>query len=127
MKIKTKKVYYCDYCKKHSLRSLLKHERHCTANPNRECRLECDTVNLPKLIEKYKKQLVIREHAFGCFNEVVSKPDIKNIKADTGNCPNCTLTILRCAETGSYYSPDEFNYKAELESWWSAVNESERR
>jgi hypothetical protein len=39
MKVKIKKVYYCDFCRKHSLRSLVKHEEHCTANPNRKCGL----------------------------------------------------------------------------------------
>lgn len=41
MKIKTRTVYYCDFCKKKSFRksSMEKHEKHCTMNPKRECRL----------------------------------------------------------------------------------------
>lgn len=126
MRIKTKKVYYCDYCKKHSLRSLTTHEKHCTGNPNRECRLECDTVDLPGLIEKYKSQLITKNDTLG-FLELVEKPSIKDIKNDTGHCPNCTLAIMRCAEIGYYYSKEEFDYKRELQSWWDMVNEIERQ
>ena len=41
MIVKTKKVFYCEFCKKKSLatHSMLKHEKHCTLNPKRECRL----------------------------------------------------------------------------------------
>jgi len=43
MKEKIKKVYYCDFCKRHTLtiNSMVKHEKHCTLNPNRICRV-CD-------------------------------------------------------------------------------------
>ena len=46
MKVKIKKVYYCDFCRKHSLRPLVKHEEHCTANPNRKCGL-CKKSGVP--------------------------------------------------------------------------------
>ena len=41
MKEKIKKVYYCDFCGKHRLtsNSMLLHEKHCTLNPNRVCRV----------------------------------------------------------------------------------------
>ncbi len=43
MKTKLKNVYYCDFCKKHSLASwaMKEHEKHCTLNPDRICRV-CD-------------------------------------------------------------------------------------
>ena len=125
MKVKTKKVYYCDYCKKYSLRSLVEHENHCTKNPNRDCRLECDTIDLPGLIEKYRKQLITKTDSLG-FVEFLEVPDIKDIKNDTGNCPNCTLTILRCADLISSYKGD-FDYKKELKGWWAEANESDER
>ncbi len=36
MKVKTRKVYYCDYCKKHLLTkySMICHEKICKRNPN---------------------------------------------------------------------------------------------
>ena len=39
MKTVKKNVYYCDFCKKRSLRSLKTHETHCTGNPDRHCQL----------------------------------------------------------------------------------------
>ena len=124
MKWKMKKVYYCDYCNKHGLRSLAEHEKHCTKNPNRDCRLECDTIDLPDLIEKYRKQLITVD-SLG-FVDFVEMPDIKDIKADTGNCPNCTLTILRCGDLVSSFK-GVFNYKEELTSWWAEVNQVQRQ
>lgn len=126
MIVKTKKVYYCEFCGKHGLRPITEHELHCTKNPNRDCRLDCDTVDLPELIEKYKKQFITKEDSLG-FITLVSKPDIKDIKNDTGNCPNCTLTILRCGELAYGYDKSEFNYQEELNNWWAEVNKQERR
>ena len=118
--------YYCDFCKKAggSGGHIATHEKHCTKNPDRDCRLECDTIDLPDLIEKYRKQLITKVDSLG-FVDVVEMPDIKDIKNDTGNCPNCTLTILRCADLISSYRGN-FDYKKELEGWWAEVNESER-
>jgi len=53
MKIKNKKVYYCDYCKKHSLRNITLHEKHCTLNPHRDCRM-CGRKDINLIIPKYK-------------------------------------------------------------------------
>ena len=41
MKTLLKKVYYCDFCKKKgmSASAMSVHEKHCTLNPNRQCRL----------------------------------------------------------------------------------------
>ncbi len=45
MKERLKKIYYCDFCKKHRMmiNAMEKHEDSCTLNPNRVCRVEdCD-------------------------------------------------------------------------------------
>jgi hypothetical protein len=49
MKTKIKKVYYCEFCKKKTMtiNSMTLHEKHCTLNPNRECRL-CKSLSLEK-------------------------------------------------------------------------------
>lgn len=48
MKIKLKKVYYCEFCKKHRLtpNSIKHHEAICTLNPNRNCRM-CNRKGIP--------------------------------------------------------------------------------
>lgn len=104
MLIRMKKVYYCEYCRKHSLRSLSKHEQHCTSNPDRECRLCGRTESVMTLIDKYKK---------------VQKPDIKDIIDDVDGCPNCTLTIIKKIGASSF----EYDYQKELTSWWNEKND----
>lgn len=52
MKTKTKKVYYCDYCKKKSFyeKTMKIHEEHCLANPNNQSACigcsECQSVKI---------------------------------------------------------------------------------
>lgn len=48
-------VYYCDYCDEKSLKekSVLIHERHCMANPNRICFTEIEKIKNDRLIQLY--------------------------------------------------------------------------
>ncbi len=139
MKTKRKIVYYCDFCKKKSLRSLKIHEKHCTANPDRECRL-CDNKDIKPIIEKYKKFFTIEETEKVILGgqewEVVIKPTFKKefTLRDIVNeldyiCPNCILAIIRCLGLNRYYMEDKFkfNYKKALDNWWYIINKEERR
>ena len=129
MKVKLKKVYYCDFCGKRSLRSLAKHEKHCTANPNRECRL-CGRKDITTLIAKYKNTYEIVQKTLKGWTGPTDfvewkgvKVTIEDIEADVDGCPNCTLAILRCAfEIPARY---EFNYdyKEALKEWWEKEKE----
>lgn len=137
MKVKKKYVYYCDFCSKKSLRSLKVHEKHCTANPDRECRL-CDNKSIKPIIEKYRKLFTIEETEKVIFGEqeVVIKPIFKKqfTLKDIVNeldyiCPNCILAIIRCLGLNRYYFDKKFkfNYKKALDNWWRIINEEERR
>jgi len=105
MKVNLRHVYYCEYCNKHRLRSdvIKKHEKHCTLNPNRECRL-CGNKNIKSIIKKY---------------HIRKKFSLKDIKKDVGDCPNCILTVLRCVGLDIF----EFNYKEALKEWWDNENQ----
>jgi len=50
MKTELKKVYYCDYCKKHGLSagSISRHERFCKLNPVNKCKCFNHCVSLKK-------------------------------------------------------------------------------
>ncbi len=129
MKVKIRKVYYCEYCKKHSLMPLLKHEDHCTANPNRWCGM-CDNAcgDVPELIEKYKKQIAVEikkvdeVYANYEFMVVKEKPNLADIMDDVEGCPACTLTILRCCGLcGGIFNMD-FDYKKERDDWFIEKN-----
>jgi len=124
MKTKIKTVYYCDYCKKHSFRSLVEHEKHCTANPDRECRL-CQNPSVLPIIEKIKGKMNYGEdeHLFS-ENHKVHQFFLDNIKNELDElCPNCILTIIRCTGLNKYPYNIEFDYKDELEKWWKEFND----
>ena len=131
MKVRIKKVYYCDFCKKRSLRSLTQHEKHCTGNPDRECRL-CDNKSIKPIIEKYKKFFTVGEtetewpSIMLIFKKQFTLKDI--IDELDYRCPNCILAIIRCLGLHRYYMRDKFkfDYKKELEDWWKMVNEEAR-
>ena len=56
MKEKQKTVYYCDFCKKYRLtrNSMYFHERSCTLNPDRVCRVS-RCINGPNIVPRYAK------------------------------------------------------------------------
>ena len=119
MKTKIKKVYYCDYCKKHALRPLTEHEKHCTANPNRWCRL-CDnnySDTLPELIEQFQSKISFDKDTGEAFC-----PKAIDILDAVGGCPNCAFTIMRCTGMNRFPFDTGFKYKEELEKWWDIVN-----
>lgn len=135
MKVKKKNVYYCDFCKKKSLRSLKEHEKHCTANPDRECRL-CENRSVKEIIDKYRKFFYVRTvrkpsslAGFSCGNiQVVYKKKftLEEIKNELDyTCPNCILAIIRCLGLNRYYFDKkfEFDYKKALDEWWAIENE----
>ena len=133
MKVVKKNVYYCDFCKKKSLRSLKTHEKHCTGNPDRECRL-CDNAQIKPIIEKYKKYFELIEkmddrswcdglisikiiyHKEFTLEDIINELDYR--------CPNCILAIIRCLELNRWYFDKKykFDYKKELDSWWGEIN-----
>lgn len=135
MRIVKKNVYYCDYCNKKGLRSLKIHEKHCTANPDRDCRL-CDNGGgkIRRIIEKYQRffEVVVKQAEYGETITVkyLQEFTLEDIRLEIDyQCPNCILAIIRCVGLNRWYFGRKFsfNYKKELEEWWSAVNEEENR
>ena len=111
MKIIKKNVYYCDFCKKHSLKNVIEHEKHCTMNVNRACRL-CDRKeNLQELVNKY---LSITNTEF---------KKVEDIMDDVDGCPICCLTIIRLAKLNKSPNTIDFNFEEEVEKYWDEKNE----
>ena len=127
MKVKIKKVYYCEYCNKHSLRPLVKHEKHCTSNPNRKCNV-CGNSNITELIEQYKNSYKLIETEFGLTKVEWKGIEIKakGILMDVEGCPACALTIIKNAFTkcGGYI--DDFDYRKEHDKYWNERNKEAR-
>ena len=121
---KIRKVYYCEYCGKHSLRPLRKHERYCTANPNRHCRL-CGRQGYEKLIEKYKNIGISKDYSREDFKKFQEK--INELYAEVDNCPACTLTVIRCVIPTKIQPLIEWSYDKAREQWWNDVNTNNRK
>lgn len=131
MIIKTKKVYYCSFCGKHGLRPVNIHEKHCTLNSDRECRL-CEVNSIKPLIEKYS-QIEFHEEPDRLMGNIIKwskePPDIlRELLEDVEQCPICCLTIIRIVfgKRGVGWCFD-FDYKKAIENWWKEKNEEQNR
>lgn len=108
--------YYCDFCKKAGMSSfhMRNHERHCTANPERVCRMH-KHVAAPQAA----MTTMISAARFG----------IDELREAASGCPACMLAALRLGkmlgvnpEDGTPRGP-AFDYKAELTQFWREQNE----
>jgi len=133
---KTKKVYYCEFCKKHGLRKdmMERHEQKCTMNPDRVCGL-CGYAHIDREIKKYTEAYtVIKEtsdnHSFiterVIWHTTLTLKDLRN----EVECPICMLTVIRQAklnkwpQCSDFYGDerDGFDYKKELQEWRDEEN-----
>jgi len=144
MKVIKKNVYYCDFCNKRllSTSAMNKHEKHCTRNINRECRLcECG-VTLPETVAELKKRFKIVEKEriipfYGITEKYLSvewtgkEITMDEIRDITDNCPNCILAILNLVGLNRYYFAEktdgafEFDYKKEVNDYFIEKRERE--
>lgn len=87
--------YYCDFCKKSggSASSLSVHERHCTMNPGRECRM-CER----------PRRLRIRDvaEAIGAALRN-SAGGLEELRSLAGDCPACMLSAIRLSGVQNDY------------------------
>lgn len=129
---KTRTRCECDFCGKRnwSPSHMTKHEKACTMNPNRICRM-CDVDgNLPQpsreaLVEAISVAKVIKhidEYGHVHCHIENQKEALSRLK-DITTCPACILTAIRTL--GIYASAFElFRYDDEKCEMWSAVNEA---
>lgn len=110
--------YWCDHCGKGGCGkgAAIKHEKHCTLNPARECRM----CGIPPATMLEAKALVLG----GC--------SVDELRVAVEGCPACMLAAVRQArgrkgrrshEDGWDFPAAAFDYKAESAEWWKAVNE----
>jgi len=122
MKIKKVNQYKCDHCgkKKYNAASMIKHEKHCTKNPDRYCRM-CDIVNgaqnnLKSLIAIMPCDVIETNTIF----ENIQEKNVLNIKEilssfekmkEEANCPACILAVIRQLKSKVFFN---FDYKEEV-------------
>lgn len=85
------------------------HEVHCTANPNRDCRM-C-------------RRLELSQQPIERLKAVFESEGLRGLREATGNCPVCILAALRQSGAfrydpdptdGSTLPPPDFDFKKEL-------------
>jgi len=132
MKTIKKNVYYCDFCGKRSLSAsaMKKHELHCTANPDRHCRLCDNNSGVRDIVIELKKRFEFEEvmDEFAEFHteaKWVRNPiTLSEIEGLADNCPNCMLAIIRQTGLNRYpfmddngINPFHFEYKKLFNQW----------
>jgi hypothetical protein len=119
VKVKTKKVYYCDFCKKHGLSrvAMEKHECHCTLNPERICRWSL-AAYLPSPPPRHTmRRGVVR---WLKMNVPVTDDVLAKLREYVVNCPACMLAVIRQAELDRFHHFDAscaWDYQQEVERY----------
>lgn len=148
MKRKQVWQYSCDFCKRKKLSAsaISNHEKHCTMNPNRECRV-CKMVEddrdadfvpvpLPSLIALLPDSSAFHEaaDAYGRWDEGSPYFQISDklqdavaealpaLRKAAGDCPACIMAALRQAKIPVPMA-EKFNFTAEMKEIWDGINE----
>ena len=129
--MKTKRVnrYYCDYCKKSGCSSywIREHEKHCTMNPKRDCRM-CAIMqtaydNEPQ-VEMGKLLACLDDVHYDETQSVFAMLNISKLKETAQNCPACIMAALRQAGIPVSAAKD-FNYKEMGESIFGDIRQAQ--
>lgn len=140
MHFKIVKRYYCDFCGKSGLSAshISRHEKACTLNPQRICRMchmdmdgtimnengaQAEMETLLALLPDPKPYLQVDEYGtgYGSMENVVNAA-LPALREAAGGCPACMMAALRqkgipipCAT--------EFIWNKEREQWWGRFND----
>lgn len=141
MKIKKVNRYYCEFCKKSgcSAYHIQKHEKSCTSNPNRKCKM-CEAMGnenhdlnlLKKLLPSPSDYGLIYAWSYDGENGTSVSPDFKTtlmksmnkLEYEAENCPICILSALKQKNIPCWLA--EFKYVDKLKSVWIDINNSQR-
>ena len=131
MKIVKKNVYYCEFCKKHSLRSLAEHEKSCTLNPDRHCKL-CDIAGFfdGKLVDEAINKIFLlsfEQNTIGYKNIKISELQFNEITGGMDGCPACLASVVRRAwkiakEKGIRLTFEKLDLKERFNEFWRDIN-----
>lgn len=147
MRVKRVNRYYCDFCDKggYSAGHMKKHELHCTANPDRTCRmckaLDQNQPDLKPAIELLPDPGKLKTNYSDEFGEwtrydgllealKVALPKIRDILDE---CPVCMYSALRrrgLFADGQLYGlvrEAGFDFKGELQATWAEINDEATR
>jgi len=133
--------YYCEFCKKKSGGSeghMARHEKSCTMNPDRICKMckygEDAQPSIIDMLEALKIALITKEiEKFKIDNDLFEsetykieneKEAVEKLREIANGCPMCMLAAIR--QTG-YPAPlfSSFDFKKEKEIFWTEFRDSE--
>ncbi len=123
--------YYCDFCPRGYFKkpSMERHEKGCTANPDRVCGL-CAYAE-PPLKQRTTLDLVncLTGGLQGDYSNIDIEGRMSNLRALAEGCPGCILAairqsgIVKALYDDEYGPPDlKFDFKKELSDWWLHAN-----
>ena len=127
MRTKKLNTYWCEFCRKHGLSAshIAKHEKHCTGNPNRKCRM-CDAAGLT---QKPMAELVAclptwyREDWIDPVVQPLTERQIvagmKDLIELADGCPACILAAMRQRRIPHYAA--DWDFREAAKSFWSDV------
>lgn len=112
----------CDFCKKSLLKrpAMEKHEAHCTANPNRKCRMCALIGEAPVAPAGELAKMLTPRPAFLYGSELeawraIVLPQFVALRERTNDCPACMLAALR--QAGVHSNDVEWDFKASAQSF----------
>ena len=122
---------WCDYCQKGlwSVKKMEVHEKHCTMNPNRVCRV-CKTLlgqeptPLQELIAVCKG-IVPNPEAIG-FTDVCCDRLHNDLYRAAQQCPACEMAALRQSRIPCTAVPG-FDFTAQMQAIWDDVNDEAKQ
>jgi hypothetical protein len=119
--------YWCDHCKKGGLHGghMANHEKGCTANPNRICRMHAhfpDTPQRPVAELRAAFNMRLPDFGMGTLRELA------------GDCPMCILAAIRQSGISKWDGDPEsgppsdlkFDFKKELAEAWGIINDAKK-
>lgn len=144
--MRTKKVnrYWCDFCNKAGLQAgaMRKHEKHCTLNPARTCRVclmigddmtdeEVEAkVPLADLISMLPNSAPYHAESFGNGLDdqhtaltAALVAILPAFRLAAGGCPACMMAALRLAKI-PVPMVEGFSFTEEMKEIWTGINES---
>jgi len=127
------KQYICDFCGKKGLSAahMTKHEKHCTMNPGRKCRMcalyDNEQYPLSELLSILPEPDIKRkEDEYGitesCENIEALEGAMKILREKTEGCPMCIFATIRQKGIHPSYL---FDYKKECNRFWKDYNEQQ--
>lgn len=127
MRTKQVQMHYCEYCGKRGMRAyyIREHEKHCTLNPNRECRV-CGLIeeqqprmaDLLALLPRFPHgdNEIYTDQAAAAVEALM--PALRNA---ANNCPACIMAALRQAGI-PVPIVESFDFSKEMASIWKDFN-----